>query len=147
MTSIDPTEAVRRAMQSIGSLTTYNPPAAIPVPGPRDPRDGYRASDFRNQIVDWITDFDASLDDAHEVGFHLVSFGPSLVFHLTDIGFSDPQLISFFGHKEEDEQPVQLIQHVSQISVLLVKVKRADPSEPKRRIGFIDEAAAEGDGK
>ena len=32
--------------------------------------------------------------------------------------------------------PFELIQHVSQISVLIMKVKRIDTSKPKRQIGF-----------
>ena len=32
--------------------------------------------------------------------------------------------------------PVELIQHVSQISVLLMKLPRRDPDKPKKPIGF-----------
>jgi hypothetical protein len=36
----------------------------------------------------------------------------------------------------EDGNPVQLIQHVSQISVLLMKLPRKDTSKPKQPFGF-----------
>jgi hypothetical protein len=52
-----------------------------------------------------------------------------------DIGYWNPSLISFQG-RTDDGQPVELIQHVSQISILLMKLKRPDPSKPKRKIGF-----------
>jgi hypothetical protein len=38
----------------------------------------------------------------------------------------------------ENGDPVELIQHVSQISILLMKLKRSDPEAPKRPIGFKD---------
>jgi hypothetical protein len=69
------------------------------------------------------------------VGVRLVSFGQSVTFHLENIGYWNPSLISFSGFTENGE-PVELIQHVSQISVLLVKVKRKDLSKPKKPIGF-----------
>lgn len=101
------------------------------------------ASQFYRRLVKWINDFDASLDDQHEVGIRLVSFGQTVVFHLEDLGYWNPSLISFTG-KTDGGDPVELIQHVSQISVLLMKLPK-DPNTPKRRIGFhaIDDQAKE----
>jgi hypothetical protein len=93
------------------------------------------ASEFYKRIVKWINDFDSALDDEHEVGVRLVSFGQSIVFHLIGIGYWDPFLISFSG-TTEDSQPVELIQHVNQISILLMKLPRQNPDQPKRPIGF-----------
>jgi hypothetical protein len=72
------------------------------------------------------------------VGVRLVSFGQSVVFHLEQIGYWNPSLISFKGFTEDGE-PVELIQHVSQISVLLTKLSRKDPTKPKKPIGFASE--------
>jgi len=93
------------------------------------------ASEFYKRLVEWIRDFDESLDNDHEVGVRLVSFGQTLVFHLQDMGYWNPFLISFWG-VTEDGQDVQLIQHVNQISILLMKVPRKDLDKPKRPIGF-----------
>jgi Family of unknown function (DUF6173) len=93
------------------------------------------ASEFHKRLVQWINDFDASLDEAHEVGVRLVSFGQAIVFHLRDIGYWNPSLISFSGNMD-DGSPVDLIQHVSQISILLMKVPRKDTTKPKQPIGF-----------
>lgn len=93
------------------------------------------ASEFYKRLTKWITDFDATLDQAHEVGVRLVSFGQSVVFSLQSMGFWNPSLITFSGVMD-DGSPVELIQHVTQISVLLMKLPRADPSKPKRPIGF-----------
>lgn len=97
------------------------------------------ASEFHERLIKWINDFDASLDQANEVGIRLVTFGQTVVFRLHNIGYWNPSLISFSG-ATEDGSPVELIQHVSQISVLLMKLPRKDPSKPKQPIGFAAEA-------
>jgi len=94
-----------------------------------------RASEFHRRLVEWINSFSAGLDEQHEVGVRLVSFGQTLVFRLDDLGYWNPSLICFYG-ETDDGNPVELIQHVSQISVLLMKVPRKDPSKPKQPIGF-----------
>jgi hypothetical protein len=96
------------------------------------------ASEFHARLLKWISDFDAELDQAHEVGVRLVTFGQAVVFSLSDIGFWNPSLITFRG-VTDDGSPVELIQHVTQISVLLMKLPRKDSSKPKRRIGFTSE--------
>jgi Family of unknown function (DUF6173) len=121
-----------------------------PLPMPRQPKieiipsstnrlvthaeDNY-ASEFHKRLVKWINNFDASLDEKHEVGIRLVSFGQTVTFHLQNLGYWNPSLISFTGTMESGA-PVELIQHVSQISILLMKVERKDPDKPKRPIGF-----------
>jgi hypothetical protein len=55
------------------------------------------------------------------------------------MGYFGPDMIVFYG-KNDSGEPVQLIQHTSQLSVLLVAVRKQ--SERPRRIGFIlDEPA------
>jgi len=93
------------------------------------------ASEFYERLTKWINDFDEALDEQHEVGIRLVTFGQTVVFHLEGLGYWNPSLISFTG-KTEAGDPVELIQHVSQISVLLMKMARKDTSKPKRPIGF-----------
>jgi hypothetical protein len=88
--------------------------------------------------VKMIRDFDSQLDSEHEVGVRLVSFGEKVVFHLLDMGYANPSLITFVG-RTDDGNTVELIQHVSQISVLLMSLPKADPNAPKRGIGFHEE--------
>ena len=64
-----------------------------------------------------------------------MSFGRQVTLHVHRVGYSTPAIITFDGVTEEGER-VQLIQHVSQLSFLLVAVKKLE-SQP-RRIGFID---------
>lgn len=96
-------------------------------------KDHNSAESFRERLVSWINDFDKELDSEHEVGVRLVNFGQTVTFHLEKIGHWNPSLISFSGFNDSGE-PVELIQHVSQISILLMKVKRRDITKP--RIGF-----------
>lgn len=101
-------------------------------------KDQNLADEFYRRLVKWINDFDAELDENHEVGVRLVSFGETIVFHVQDLGYWNPSLICFYGVTDAGNE-VQLIQHVSQISILLMKLPRLDPAKPKRKIGFTEE--------
>jgi hypothetical protein len=106
-------------------------PSFVVPPPPTNPN---LASEFHHRLISWINDFHRGLDDKHEVGARLVNFGQSVTFHIDDIGYWNPSLISFVG-KTESGEPVELVQHVSQISILLIAMKRNEDS-PKRPIGF-----------
>ena len=93
------------------------------------------ASEFYDRLINWINDFHKSLDDEFEAGVRLVNFGQTITFHIEDINYWNPSLISFKGHTENGE-PVELIQHVTQISILLMKMPRKQRDKPKRPIGF-----------
>lgn len=93
------------------------------------------ASEFYDRLTKMIEEFDGKLDQTEEVGVRLVSFGQAVTFSVEDLGYWNPSLIRFYG-RLEDGTPVELIQHVSQISFLLMAIKRKNPDEPKRKIGF-----------
>jgi hypothetical protein len=102
---------------------------------PKIPINPNLASEFHSRLISMINDFHEKLDNEHEVGVRLVSFGQKITFHIESIGYWNPSLIRFNGFTE-DGMPVELIQHVSQISIVLIKMKRKDPDKPKRPIGF-----------
>jgi hypothetical protein len=85
------------------------------------------------RLVRSINDFEEKLDNDHEVGGRMVNFGNHRTFHIEDLGFWGPDFVKFYGSDEEG-QPLELIQHISQVSVLLVSLKKV--SEKPRRIGF-----------
>lgn len=85
------------------------------------------------RLVDYINDFEKDLDDKHEIGARLVSFGSTITFHIQDIGYWGPDIISFTGF-DDNLQKVQLIQNTSQLSVLLIAVAKQE--DKARRIGF-----------
>lgn len=97
--------------------------------------DPNHASEFEWRILRWINDFHRELGEEYEVGGQLVSFGRELTFSFVDVGYHNPSLISFKGTRD-DGSPIELVQHVSQISILLIRQKRTQPEEPKRPIGF-----------
>jgi hypothetical protein len=96
------------------------------------------ASEFCKKLYDQIVEFDSRLDNDKQVAVRLVSFGQTVSFVVTGLGYSNPSLIRFFGTMPEGSQ-VELIQHVSQISFLLTVTPRENPEQPKRKIGFIND--------
>jgi Family of unknown function (DUF6173) len=90
--------------------------------------------DVFSSIKNYIAEFEASLEVDQEVAARLASFGGVLLFHVTQIGFSKPNLVTFYGVTSEGEK-VQLIQHVSQLNFLLKAVPKHESKA--KRIGFI----------
>lgn len=99
----------------------------------RRPRKG-AARAAAERLVAWIQDFEAGLDPAQEVALGLAG-GAAGILQIEVIGYSDPDLITFSG-TDEDGRRTELIQHVSQLNVILRAVPPADPDEAPRRIGF-----------
>lgn len=105
------------------------------------------ASEFYKRLMFNIKSFDEQLDQTYEVGIRLVNFGQNIQFAVRKIGYYNPKLITFSGVLE-DCSKVQLIQHVNQISFLLLGVKRKETDKPKLPIGFsIDEEPCEQSGE
>lgn len=100
------------------------------------------ASKFYKTIIDRINKFEGQLDDQHEIGIKLVTFGQSITISVTEIGYSNPSIIIFRGLTENNEQ-IELIQHVTQLSFLLLTMKRINTDIPKRKIGFINTSSQE----
>lgn len=95
-----------------------------------------------NRIVAYIREFEANLDTSHEIGARMVSFGDTVQFHIVDMGYWNPDIITFDG-LDESGRRMKLIQNLSQLNVLLVAMpKRIEHGEP-RRIGFVLENKAE----
>lgn len=96
-----------------------------------------QASDFLKRLLRIMSDFEDQLDQEHDVGVRLVSFGPAAVIHVSALNYFNPNLVRFYGTLE-DGSPVELVQHVSQVSFLLVAVRRQNPEQPKqKKFGFI----------
>ena len=85
-----------------------------------------------DKIAEYILDFQKDLDDDHEVGAFLANY-PGGKIHIKNMGYSSPHIISFEGFSE-DGNPVQLLQHFSQLNLVLVKVPKLH--EKPIRIGF-----------
>lgn len=86
------------------------------------------------RIILYIQNFEEQLDNEHEVaiGFTGTNAG---VLRIEGVGFFDPDIVTFYGADAEGTK-TQLIQHVSQLNVMLRALPREpDHPEPKR-IGF-----------
>ncbi len=95
-------------------------------------------ADFQYEILmEYIKEFESELNDNEEIALLLTSFGQSIVLQVTDIGYHNPSLITFYGYV--NNQPAQLIQHVTQLNFLLTSAPKIDPTKPAKRIGFISD--------
>jgi len=93
------------------------------------------ASNFCEKLIISIRKFDSNLDSDEQVALKLVSFGQSINLLVTHLGYSDPSLIHFYG-TSDNGSPMELMQHVSQISFLITSAARKEPNKPKEPIGF-----------
>ena len=101
--------------------------------------DSRHASWMHERIVRSINAFENKLPDDYEAGGRLVSFGQTVKFHIVDVRYWNPDMIIFEGTML-DGSPVELLQHSSQLSLLLVALKRNNSSTPRRKIGFSQPA-------
>jgi hypothetical protein len=88
------------------------------------------------RIVAYIREFEANLDREHEIGARMVSFGDTVQFHIVDMGYWNPDIVTFDG-LDEGGRRMKLIQNVSQLNVLLVAMPKRSEHEEPRRIGFV----------
>ena len=86
------------------------------------------------RIILYIRNFESHLDSQQEIamGFAGNDVG---VLKIEGLGFFEPDLLTFYG-RDEDGKKTQLIQHVSQLSVMLRAVPKSAPESPPARIGF-----------
>lgn len=87
------------------------------------------------RLLLYLKNFEEQLDKNHEVamGFTGSTAG---VLRIEGVGYFDPDIITFYG-TDGDGDKMQLIQHVTQLNVVLRAVSKiTPPEEPARRIGF-----------
>ena len=81
-----------------------------------------------------IQEFEARLDDEHEIGLSIVPLGDA-VYRVRDFDCWYPDMLIFYCLTLEGAEAT-LIQHHSQLNFLLIALPKLDPQEPPRRIGF-----------
>jgi hypothetical protein len=106
------------------------PRKAEPAP-PASPAE----SVFRRLVL-YIREFEAQLDQDQEIGGRMVSFGTTVQFHIVDMGFWGPDILTFDGVDDRGSR-MKLIQNISQLNVLLVAMPKRQPEEAPQRIGFL----------
>ena len=125
-----------------------------PCPGPEDaplPEALQKKPIEEKSVAEWayerlilyIKNFENLLDAEHEVGMGLTDTGAG-VLRIEGLGYFDPDIVTFYGTDGSGAR-IQLVQHVSQLNVVLRANPKANKEAPARRIGFdlakgLDEA-------
>lgn len=93
------------------------------------------------RLILYIQNFEETLDNEHEVAMGFTG-GDVGTMRIEGIGFFDPDLITFYGSDPTGSR-VQLVQHVSQLNVMLRTLPKEPTRSEARRIGFRLAAALE----
>jgi hypothetical protein len=95
------------------------------------------------RVILYIQNFEEQLDEAQEVAMGFTG-GDVGVLKIEGIGYFDPDMVTFYG-TDQDGARTQLIQHVSQLNVMLRALPREETDKPAQRIGFRLAAGLEKD--
>lgn len=86
-----------------------------------------------DRIMEQIKIFEENLDENHEIWWALISSNYN-TFYITKVENSDPDMIIFYW--ETENWPVQILQHISQINISLISLKKQKEHKEARRIWF-----------
>ncbi|PTN03076.1 hypothetical protein C8N32_104187 [Rhodovulum imhoffii] len=107
----------------------------LPEPVARKPVEQKSASEWAyERLILYIRNFEEQLDEEHEVAMGFAG-SEAGVMRIEGIGYFAPDILTFYGSDMTGTR-TQLVQHVSQLNVMLRAVPRQDGEERPRRIGF-----------
>lgn len=86
------------------------------------------------RLILYIQNFEKQLDGAHEVAMGFAG-SEAGVLRIEGMGYFDPDIVTFYG-TDAGGGRMQLIQHVSQLTVTLRALPKPAPEQEPRRIGF-----------
>lgn len=110
-------------------------------PAEDQPVDQQAVEDYSNKspaewayerLIMYIKNFEEQLDNEHEVGMGIAG-GDVGTLQIQGLGYYDPDIVTFYG-ADPDGFRMQLVQHVSQLNVMLIATPKRE-AEPQR-IGF-----------
>lgn len=93
------------------------------------------------RLILYIQNFEKTLDNDHEVAMGFAGSDTGVI-RIEGMGYFDPDVITFYGSDPEGTK-TQLIQHVTQLSVMLRALPKQTPTVAPNRIGFRLAAALE----
>jgi Family of unknown function (DUF6173) len=99
------------------------------------------ASVMYDRLMKQISTFEKGLLDDEELGGYLASFGREIHIRIDKVGFHNPYFITFDGRLLSTGDRVRLVQHVTQINVILTAVQKLDGRGKPHRIGFSTDDA------
>ncbi len=86
------------------------------------------------RLILYIQNFEETLDADHEVAMGFTG-GDAGVMRIEGMGYFDPDVITFYGSDGSGAR-TQLVQHVSQLNVMLRALPKTVEDKPATRIGF-----------
>ena len=86
------------------------------------------------RIVMYLKNFEEGLDNEHEVAIGFTG-GDAGVLRIEGMGYFDPDIVTFYGSDPAGAK-TQLIQHVTQMNVMLRALPKAVEQAEPNRIGF-----------
>lgn len=86
------------------------------------------------RIVLYLQEFEKNLDAEQEVAMGFTGSDAGIL-RIEGMGYFDPDIVTFYG-TDGSNAPMQLVQHVSQLNVILRALPKPTPSKEANRIGF-----------
>ncbi|MEO0944161.1 MAG: DUF6173 family protein [Pseudomonadota bacterium] len=86
------------------------------------------------RLILYIQNFEKMLEKEEEVAMGFTDTGGGFL-RIEGLGHFDPDIVTFYG-TDQTGSKVQLVQHVSQLNVLLRAMPKQVDAEEPRRIGF-----------
>ena len=111
------------------------PQDAVPEAVSKTPVAKKSAAEWAYQrLILYIQNFEKALESEEEIAMGFTDTGGGFL-SIEGLGHFDPDIITFYG-TDQTGAKVQLVQHVSQLNVLLRAMPKPIESEEPRRIGF-----------
>lgn len=86
------------------------------------------------RLILYIQNFEKQLDSDHEVAMGFTGSDAGIL-RIEGLGYFDPDIITFYGSDPTGAR-TQLVQHVSQLNVMLRALPKEVETDEPRRIGF-----------
>jgi hypothetical protein len=86
------------------------------------------------RLILYIKNFEETLDNEHEVAMGFAGADAGVI-RIEGIGYFDPDIITFYGSDPQGTK-TQLVQHVTQLNVMLRALPKQVASDAPKRIGF-----------
>ncbi|WP_439103431.1 DUF6173 family protein [Celeribacter marinus] len=135
-------EAHEAAALQYGRAVHSNPNAPrtaeqLPLPDAlsRKPLDQKSPAEWAyERLILYINNFEQQLDNEHEIAMGFAG-SESGVLRIEGIGYFDPDIVTFYG-TDGTGAKTQLVQHVTQLNVMLRALPKHEPEAAPARIGF-----------
>lgn len=106
----------------------------MPDPLKRPVADKSPAQWAYERLILYIRNFEEQLDQSQEIAMGFTG-GDAGVLRIEGMGYFDPDIVTFYGSDAQGAK-TQLIQHVSQLNVMLRALPKPSGDAPATRIGF-----------